>query len=295
MNEGLKGIMIPYNLIVLIITLIGFGVTIVSFSIDRLSKYYVPIAIISTTLIGILYTPMIPDSVQPDDVFTSFIEFRAIIFIFSMQIIVTIIEKERIFQYLAVHLIRVTKGNPRVLFYMFCIITTLFATIIADVTVSIIFAPLIIKISRILEIKAGPYLLGMTININLGSLITPFSSSENIIISTDQGLNLDYFISHLWLFFVVVLFLTIFLIDITMIKGKQKVDKRDQETLLKILTPDVVIDRDHVRRFYFNLFLTVLVFSLIIIIPESFIGALIGAILLIVMNKKQFTEVVKEI
>ena len=103
----------------------------------------------------------------------SMIEFKPIIFIFGMQIVIAVAERQKIFQYIAIKTIRLTKGNDRLLFYVICTITVILAAVVADVTVAIIFAPLIIRTCRILEIKSAPYLFGMTICINIGSLITP--------------------------------------------------------------------------------------------------------------------------
>jgi Na+/H+ antiporter NhaD/arsenite permease-like protein len=105
--------------------------------------------------------------------------------ILGMSIITKIAQDSNILEYIAVKLFKISKGNQRTFFYLICIITTLLAAVITDVVVVLIIAPVVIRLCRYLKIKAGTYLLGMTICINIGSIITPFSSGENIIISTD--------------------------------------------------------------------------------------------------------------
>lgn len=122
------------------------------------------------------------------------IEWSPLIFILSMQVIVLIAERHKIFQWIAVKTLHLTKGNHRLFFYLICIIGTFTASIIADVTVSIIFIPLTIRACRILKINPSPYLYGITITINIGSIFTPFSSSENILISSSFGLGVQWFL-----------------------------------------------------------------------------------------------------
>ncbi|MHA1371508.1 MAG: SLC13 family permease [Promethearchaeota archaeon] len=290
-----------YDTFLLVITLVVFGLTLISFSFERLSKFYVPIAILGTGLVCILYIPKFDNA---DVQITSMIQFRALIFIFSMQIIVTIIEQQRIFQYIAIHMIRTTRGNSRVLFYVFCLTTTFFAAIIADVTVSLIFAPLILRVCKILEINPSPYLFGMTISINLGSLITPFSSSENIIISSYAGqlvyqqprsLNIYFFITNTWLLFGVALFLTMLLIDLFLLRGHERPNEAQKVALLNILKPSMVIEKGHEKKFYMNLILVVAIFLFIIFWPQSFTASLIGAMVLILANRKHFLSVLRDI
>ncbi|MBD3186274.1 hypothetical protein GF325_05555 [Candidatus Bathyarchaeota archaeon] len=287
--------MATMTMLLLVLTMAAFLISIVSFSIEKLSRYYVPISIACATIACILFVQLLQPAGDIKGMVLGFIEFKALIYIFSMQVTVTIIERERIFQYLAIRLIRLTRGNPRLLFYVFCMTTTFFAAVIADVTVSIIFAPLIIRICGILDTKPTPYLLGMTININLGSLITPFSSSENIIISTARSLDLSYYITHLWVFFAIIFTITTVSIDLLMIRNKVPADKQRQSTLLTILTPSMVIDKKHAKRFKMNMGLTFAFFAFIIITPESYLAALLGAMGLLLANKGQFNALIKQV
>ena len=118
------------------------------------------------------------------DYFIGLIEWEAIIIILSMSLITKIAQDSNILEFLAVKLFKISKGDQRIFFYLFCTITTLLAAVISDTVVVLIMAPVVIRLCHFLKIRAGTYLLGMTICINIGSLMTPFSSSDNIIIST---------------------------------------------------------------------------------------------------------------
>lgn len=87
------------------------------------------------------------------------------------------------------------------------------ATIIEDLSVAIIFIPIVIQACRGIRISPVPYMFGITICINLASTLTPFGSAENIIIANHFSLSLHWHLVNLGIYFVVVLFITLFLLD----------------------------------------------------------------------------------
>lgn len=238
-----------------------------------------------------------------EEVFTSYysaivsmIEFRPILFIFGMQIVIAVAERQKIFQYIAIKTIRLTNGNDRALFYVICIITVLLAAVVADVTVAIIFAPLIIRTCRILEIKSAPYLFGMTICINIGSLITPFSSSENIIITghfVNEGVNTLWFVKNLMGFGVVILIITMILLDLLLLKKNQRVDPFRKELVRDILVPSSVIESK--KKFILNSVFLGVVFISFFIFSEAFLVAIVGSIFMILINREKLSDYFKAV
>ncbi len=85
----------------------------------------------------------------------------------------------KVLEYTALKLVHVTKGNNRLFFYIICIFTALTVAFIEDLTLALILAPLIYRTCRILEIPPGTYMMGMTITINIGAILTPISSIKN--------------------------------------------------------------------------------------------------------------------
>lgn len=215
------------------------------------------------------------------------IEFQAIIVILGMSIITSIAQESNILEYLAVKLFKVSKGDQRTFFYLLCIITTLLAAIITDVVVVLILAPVVIRLCRFLKIKAGTYLLGMTICINIGSIITPFSSGENIIISSEYGLDTLYFVQNYWIFSFFLLFVTIFLIDFFWLRKEPKIESQQRKFVLELVDAKVMI-KDK-RMFYVNSTAIAITIILFAIIPELYLVAAISAFSLILINKK-FTK-----
>jgi len=195
------------NYFLLAITLALFIVILIVFSREKLD--YVGYSLLCALIACILTGLIIPiekvaemfewiDPTQTSgltwiQVYINMIEFKPLMFILGMQIIATVAEHYKIFQWIAVKTLHFTKGNHRAFFYLICTIATITAAVIADVTVAIIFVPLVIRACRILKIDPKPFLYGISITINIGSILTPFSSSKNILISSEFGLSFGWF------------------------------------------------------------------------------------------------------
>jgi Na+/H+ antiporter NhaD/arsenite permease-like protein len=216
--------------------------------------------------------------------FISYIEFEAIIVIMCMSIITKIAQDSNILEFLAVKLFKISKGNQRVFFYLICIITTLLAAIISDAVVVLILAPVVIRLCRFLKIRAGTYLLGMTICINIGSIITPFSSGENIIISSAFNLNTLYFVQNYWIFSFFLLFVTAFLIDRFILSKEPKIEDMQKKFVLDLVDANVMISNK--RLFYMNSVAILITIALFAILPYLYLTAGICTMIIILMNQR---------
>ncbi|MFW9898762.1 MAG: SLC13 family permease [Candidatus Thorarchaeota archaeon] len=221
------------------------------------------------------------------EAFIMFVEWQAIIIILSMSIITKIAQDSNILEYVAVKLFKISKGNQRTFFWLLCIISTLLAAIISDVVVVLILAPIVIRLCNFLKIRAGTYLMGMTVCINIGSIITPFSSGENIIISTAFGLNTLYFIQFFWIFSFSLLFLTVFLIDRFILSKEPKIDDMQRRFVMELIDTDVMIKNK--KMFYVNSIAIIITIVLFAVLPLLYLTAAISALILVLINRK-FTK-----
>ncbi len=221
------------------------------------------------------------------EAFIMFVEWQAIIIILSMSIITKIAQDSNILEYVAVKLFKISKGNQRTFFWLLCIISTLLAAIISDVVVVLILAPIVIRLCNFLKIRAGTYLMGMTVCINIGSIITPFSSGENIIISTAFGLNTLYFIQFFWFFSFSLLFLTVFLIDRFILSKEPKIDDMQRRFVMELIDTDVMIKNK--KMFYVNSIAIIITIVLFAVLPLLYLTAAISALILVLINRK-FTK-----
>ena len=229
--------------------------------------------------------------------FINMVEWQAIIIILSMSIITKIAQDSNVLEYVAVKLFRLSRGNQSVFLYLLCTITTLLAAIITDVVVVLILAPVVVRLCHFLKIRSGTYLLAMTICINIGSIITPFSSGENIIISTAFGLSTEYFIQNFWIFSFFLLFVTIFLIDRFLLRKEPKIEDEQKKFVLELVNADIMIKNK--KMFYFNSIAIIITILFFAILPLLFLTAIISAMILVLVNrrytKKSMTTLLKDI
>lgn len=226
--------------------------------------------------------------------FISYIEFDVIFFIISMQIVVSLAEEANIFQWMILKVLRFTKGDHRKFFYFICVISSISAAIISDITIAIIFIPLVIRACKILDIKAAPYLFGISFTINIGSIYTPFSSSENILIASSYGLNFGWFILNFTPFVIIVLIATLLVLDFTMLRKIDPPTERQKLILQEIMNPEIVIkDR---KKFISNVVYFISVILGFIFLSEyAIIVAVLGAVLICLFNKRSFSEMILKI
>jgi Na+/H+ antiporter NhaD/arsenite permease-like protein len=230
-------------------------------------------------------------------VFIGEVEWEAIIIILSMSIITKIAQDSNVLEYVAVKMFKVSRGDRRIFLYLLCTITTLLAAVISDVVVVLILAPVVVRLCHFLKIRAGTYLLGMTVCINIGSIITPFSSGENIIISTAFNLDTIYFVQYYWIFSFLLLFLTIFLIDRFMLSKEPNIEEQTKKFVLELVDADVMIKNK--KMFYFNSFAIIVTIVLFMILPILYLTAIVAALILVIVNrsytKKPMGELLKDI
>ncbi|MFX1525199.1 MAG: SLC13 family permease [Promethearchaeota archaeon] len=230
--------------------------------------------------------------------FIGFIEWEAIIIILSMSIITKIAQDSNILEFVAVKLFKLSRGDQRIFFWLLCIITTLLAAIISDVVVVLILAPIVVRLCHFLKIRAGTYLLGMTICINIGSILTPFSSGENIIISTAfTQLDTLYFIQFYWIISFILLFMTIFLLDKFVLSKEPKIEELQKKFIIDLIDTDIMVKNK--RMFYFNGIAIIITIILFGILPLLYLTAVISALVLVLVNrsytKKPMSELLKDI
>ena len=243
---------------------------------------YFPIALIIGAIAVVSMIAL--GGVSEQDI-VGFINFDALIFIFAMQIIIYYATHNRVLDYVAIKLIHITKGNNRLFFYMICLFTGTIVAFIEDLTLSLILVPLIYRTCRILEIPSGSYMMGMTITINIGAILTPVSSLKNLIIAEEFGWGFGEFLANMGILYLISLLLTIFLMDWFIIRKEEQPPEENKNMLLSMLDPGIVIE----NKFYF--FSTIIViltsFTLMFIGFEPALIALVSAAILMLLHSKK--------
>ena len=178
------------------------------------------------------------------------------------------------------------------------------AAFIEDLSVAIIFIPMIISTGEKMKINPAPILMGMTICINLAATLTPFGSAQNILIATDFGLSASWFFVYMGFYFLIGTFLTLYLLDRFILRKNlseiwvphchENSEPTQQEYIEE---HELVIVEKHIdsKVFYRNLIALFIFFILLILIPSIIFVGILGLLIFLFINPRHDKEGTKRI
>ena len=277
------------NLPAIVFNLVLFAILMAFFSQSKFD--YFPVALI---IGAIAVMSMLGLGIQEGEIL-GFINFNTLIFIFAMQIIIYYATQDRVLEYISIKLVFITKGNNRLLFYMICLFTGTLVAFIEDLTLSLILVPLIYRTCRILGIRAGTYMMGMTITINIGAILTPISSLKNLLISQEFEWDFGQYLANMGILFLITLFSTIFLMDRFILSKEEKPTEQNKQLLFSMLDPKMVIEN---KRYFISttiILIATFVFMIISNMP-GLVSIISAAILLFTHSKNSnFSDIKNDI
>ena len=137
------------SLLLQIIVLSCFVVVILALFRDKADfLYYSMVAMLVSAAATFLLSP----GVSTEEVFLA-VDWEVIFFLISLFTIVAILEEQCIFQEVARRITTKFSTNTRKFFWVICLISTVSAAFIEDISVAVIFIPMIISTSRKMKIN----------------------------------------------------------------------------------------------------------------------------------------------
>lgn len=124
------------------------------------------------------------------------VDFNTLGLLLGMMTLVALLEPTGFFEYLAVLVARSSKGNPRRLFVLLGVVTTILAMFLPNVTTIVLIAPISILISEILGVSAIPYLIAEALLANTGGVATLIGDPPNVLIGSAAGFSFNDFLIY---------------------------------------------------------------------------------------------------
>jgi Na+/H+ antiporter NhaD/arsenite permease-like protein len=277
--------------LMILVALCFLGVVIVLFFEEKDYIYYTFVFIV---IAGIATSIFIPEARSLEFYITQ-IEWNVIFFLITIFAIVEVLKENKIFDEIARVIVLKYGSNPRKLFYVICIVSTFLATIVEDLSIAMIFAPIIIVATRKLNMKPAAYLLGMTICINIAATLTPFGSAQNILITDAFNLDFVWFIIHLAPYFILCLSLTLILLDKFSLSKDIDFCKQNicaEEEVINTILEEKRVER---KKFIRNLIGLGILILLLVFIPELYLAGLIALLIFVLINPVEKKEGKKSI
>ncbi len=123
----------------------------------------------------------------------SLIDFKTLTVVLGIFITINVVEISGLFEYISIKALKFTKGNPVKLMYVVIILAMTIPVVFTEIPTAIILGTLIIKICKRINLNPIPYLIAIAMVVDLGGILTPISSLQNIMISSAVNISFSYF------------------------------------------------------------------------------------------------------
>ena len=256
---------------------------------------YVLIATEKISRIGIVLTGaalmVIIGATDVDKAFYSHetgIDWNVIFLLLGMMIIVGIIHKTGLFEYLAILSLKKSKGNPRSALIYLLILTASASAILDNVTTILLAVPMTIIACRYLNVSAVPFILSEVYVSNIGGAATLVGDPPNIIIASKADLSFNAFLVHMAPMVVVVLLVIIPLLTVN--------SQSDRDQIMNLNPKDYITDSVLLKKSLAVLTLVMVAFITHTIFHlEPSVIALMGAGVLVAISRLKPKDFVADI
>ncbi|MHA2169616.1 MAG: SLC13 family permease [Candidatus Kariarchaeaceae archaeon] len=117
-------------------------------------------------------------------IYSELIKWDVLVLIIFLSIFVDMLDDLGYFEYIGIHLVKITKGDQKKLFVSLGVMMFFMSAFLDNVTAIILLSSLTITVCRRLEISPIPYISYLTFMTGVGALLTPVGSVPNIIINS---------------------------------------------------------------------------------------------------------------
>lgn len=225
------------------------------------------------------------------------IDYKTLAVALGMMIVVAVMAKSGLFEYLSIRAIKLSRGDPVRILIIMALLALPLTAIFDNITSSLVLGSIVITACTILGLDFVPYLIAIAIVINIGGLLTPVSDLPNMMITTAAGFG---FLSFVWY----ILPLCIVLVGVTLLYFAVSLRKQLHARVRKTSVAELeALDENaaiHDPRLFRNSLIVLGLIILAFITHESLgIGvdviALAGAIIMLVLSGADAEEVFKEV
>lgn len=133
-----------------------------------------------------------------DAAFIHHIDWHTITLLLSMMILVSITSQSGFFEYIAITVAKKVKGKPIPLLIVVSLLTGFGSAFLNNVTTVLLIVPIVLTLTKVLNISAVPYLLMTILASNIGGTATLIGDPPNLMIGQAvEHLNFNEFLFHL--------------------------------------------------------------------------------------------------
>jgi Na+/H+ antiporter NhaD/arsenite permease-like protein len=223
------------------------------------------------------------------------IDWNVIFLLFGMMVMVGVLKQTGLFEYLAIWSAKRARGRPYRVMVMLCLITALASTVLPNVTIVLLAAPVTLLVCDRLGLRPAPFLIAEALASNIGGTATLIGDPPNLIIGSHGGLSFNDFLVNLAP--IIALILVVFLVLCRWLFRKEYVfDAARADEVMELTEREAISDPRLLVRSL--VILTLVVAGFVLSGPldtDPSIVALLGAGLLVLTSRLDASEYLDEV
>lgn len=222
-----------------------------------------------------------------------YVAFDVIFLLIGMMIIVNIASKSGVFKWLAIQVLKMTKGHPKLVLFTMATLTAILSAFLDNVTTVVLMLPITFSVAKEFDTDPTPFLIAEVLASNIGGTATLIGDPPNIIIGTKAGLTFMDFVNELTVL-VTIIFLTIIGILILIFRKKIKTTPEKMAHIANLDNSETIKDKPLMIRSIITLILVIAGFVTHDLTNiNAYVFALAGASFLLLFEKPK--EIYKDV
>ncbi|MFF6860971.1 MULTISPECIES: ArsB/NhaD family transporter [Streptomyces] len=169
------------------------------------------------------------------------IDWNVIFLLLGMMLIVAVLKRTGIFEFIAIWAARKAHGRPYRLMVLLIVATGVLSPWLDNVTTVLLIVPVTISVCRRLGVPVVPYLMAEVMACNIGGAATLIGDPPNIMIGSRAGLSFNDFLLHMTPI-VVVLMIVFVLMSRVMFRGAFCYDPERAASVMELRPRDAIKD-----------------------------------------------------
>lgn len=222
-----------------------------------------------------------------------YIAFDVIFLLIGMMILVHIASKSGVFKWIAIELLKLTKGHPKTVLFALAAFTAIASAFLDNVTTVVLIMPVTFVIAKEFDMDPIPFLITEVLASNIGGTATLIGDPPNIIIGAKAGLSfMDFLVELSGVVFVI--FMVAIAVLIFMFRKQLKSTPEKMEHIANLDNSKTITDKKLMIRSLVTLFLVILGFMTHDITHiAAYVFAVAGASFLLLFEKPK--EIYKDV
>ncbi|WP_297460391.1 ArsB/NhaD family transporter [Thermococcus sp.] len=172
--------------------------------------------------------------IVPWDKLPEYLDLDTLFLLIGMMIIVNTARESGLFEFIAIKTAKLARGSPMKVLLLFSLVTALVSSVLDNVTTVLLLTPMLLYITRLMDVNPVPFLLAEVFASNIGGTATLIGDPPNIMIGSAAGLSFNEFLVNMGPIAAVDLVLSLGLIYL-IYRGAMRVDEKKKRSITSII------------------------------------------------------------